>query len=60
LEIFTPGMPKMFQIEVEILVYKGSQKIRSQINGPVYANDAVTRHAIPDVLNLFFRVTYNV
>jgi len=50
----------MFQIEVEILVYKGSQKIRSQINGPVYANDAVTRHAIPDVLNLFVRVTYTV
>jgi hypothetical protein len=30
----------------EVLVYKGNQKIRSQINGPVFANDAVTHHAI--------------
>jgi len=60
LAIFIPGMPEMFQNEVEMLVYKDSQKIRSQINGPVYANDAVTRHAIPDVLNLFVRVTYTV
>ena len=53
-------MPDMFQNEVEMLVYKGSEKIRSQINGPVFANDAVTRHAIPDFFNVFVCVTYNV
>ena len=53
-------MPEMFQNEVQMLVYKGCQKLRSQINGPVYANDAVTRHAIPDFFNLFVRITYNV
>ena len=53
-------MPEMFQNEVEMLVYKGSPKIGSKINGPVYANDAVTRHANPDFFNLFVRLTYNV
>jgi hypothetical protein len=46
-------MPEMFQNEVEMLVYKGSPKIGSKINGPVYANDAVTRHANPGFLQLY-------
>ena len=53
-------MSEMFQNEVEMFVYKGSQKIRFHIDDPVYANDAVTRHAILDFFNLFVRVTYNV
>ena len=53
-------MPEMFQNEVEMLVYKGSPKIGFKINGPVYANDAVTRHANPGFFNVFVRLTYNV
>ena len=53
-------MPEMFQNEVEMLVYKGSPKIGTKINGPVYANDAVTRHANPDFFNSVVRLTYNV